>query len=213
MKKTNIRRATLGRLPMYLQYIRENVDRPTISASKIAQGLGLGEVQVRKDLSMVCDAGKPKIGYETSVLKSCIESVLGTNDVTPVIIIGAGRLGQALLGYNGFREYGLDILAAFDKDPDKAGKKIYGKMIYPMEQLKEYCMHNGVNIAALTVPAEEAQGATDYAVENGITAIWNFAPFHISVPSDVCVKHENLALSLAHLNISANGGDSREENA
>ncbi|MBQ8995909.1 MAG: redox-sensing transcriptional repressor Rex [Oscillospiraceae bacterium] len=204
MKKTSIRRATLGRLPMYLQYIRENVNTDTVSASRIAKGLGLGEVQVRKDLSMVCDAGKPKVGYETKVLKTCIESVLGTNESTPVVIIGAGRLGQALLGYNGFLEYGLKILAAFDNDPEKVNKEMFGKMIYPMEHLKDFCKENGVSIAALTVPAQEAQKATDFAVENGICAIWNFAPFRIVVPENIYVKHENLALSLAHLNISAN---------
>ncbi|MDO5138700.1 MAG: redox-sensing transcriptional repressor Rex [Oscillospiraceae bacterium] len=203
MGKTGIRRATLGRLPMYLQYILENVDSPTISASKIARDLGLGEVQVRKDLSMICDAGKPKVGYETDVLRGCIESILGTHDLTPVVIIGAGRLGQALLGYNGFLEFGLNIIAGFDNDPEKCGTEVFGKKIYPLNEFKDYCTENSVTIAALTVPAGEAQKVADFAVDNGITAIWNFAPYKISVPDGICVKQENLALSLAHLNISA----------
>ena len=203
MGKAGIRRATLGRLPMYLQYILENVDSPTISASKIARDLGLGEVQVRKDLSMICDAGRPKVGYETEVLRKCIENILGTHDLTPVVIIGAGRLGQALLGYNGFLEFGLIIVAGFDNDPEKCGTEVFGKKIYALSQFKEFCSENGVTIAALTVPAGEAQKMADFAVENGITAIWNFAPYKISVPDGICVKQENLALSLAHLNISA----------
>ena len=203
MGKTGIRRATLGRLPMYLQYILENVDTPTISASKIARDLALGEVQVRKDLSMICDAGRPKIGYETDVLRKCIEGILGTHDLTPVVIIGAGRLGQALLGYNGFLEFGLNIIAGFDTDPVKCGTEVFGKKIYSLDEFKEYCSSNGVSIAALTVPASEAQSVADFAVQNGITAIWNFAPYKIKVTEDVCVKQENLALSLAHLNISA----------
>lgn len=203
MGKTGIRRATLGRLPMYLQYILENVDSPTISASKIARDLGLGEVQVRKDLSMICDAGRPKVGYETDVLRTCIENILGTHELTPVVIIGAGRLGQALLGYNGFLEFGLKIIAGFDNDPDKYGTEVFGKKIYPISDFQGYCSANNVSIAALTVPASEAQEVAEFAVKNGITAIWNFAPYKINVPENVCVKQENLALSLAHLNISA----------
>ena len=203
MGKAGIRRATLGRLPMYLQYILESVDTPTISASKIARDLGLGEVQVRKDLSMICDAGRPKIGYETDVLRSCIENILGTHELTPVVIIGAGRLGQALLGYNGFLEFGLNIIAGFDNDPEKCGTEVFGKKIYGLEDFKEFCSSSGIFIAALTVPASEAQEVADFAVDNGITAIWNFAPYKIKVPEGIYVKQENLALSLAHLNISA----------
>ncbi len=203
MGKTGIRRATLGRLPMYLQYILENVDSPTISASKIARDLGLGEVQVRKDLSMICDAGRPKVGYETDILRGCIENILGTHDLTPVVIIGAGRLGQALLGYNGFIEFGLKIIAGFDNDPQKCGTEVFGKKIYALNEFEKFCSDNNVSIAALTVPASEAQEVAEFAVKNGITAIWNFAPYKINVPENICVKQENLALSLAHLNISA----------
>ena len=118
MARLDIPRATLGRLPLYLRFLKTEVSGNNISATKIANGLGLGEVLVRKDLGKISNGGRPKIGYETKVLIDDIESALGVSGVTKAVIIGAGKLGRALLGYDGFWEYGLEITAAFDREVD-----------------------------------------------------------------------------------------------
>ena len=115
LKRSEVPRATLGRIPSYLKYLKSlPQDVRTISATSLAKGLGLGEVQVRKDLSAVSGAGRPKIGYYTAELIASLEVFLGCGDQSGAIIIGAGKLGRALLDYQGFSEYGLEILAAFD---------------------------------------------------------------------------------------------------
>ncbi len=194
-----ISKATLGRLPLYLQFLRSHAESEMISATRIAKGLGLGEILVRKDLASACGGGRPRGGFRTADLIRSLEKMLGSGEKTPVVIIGAGRLGQALLGYNGFGEYGLEIIAGFDIEPTKIGTFSSGKPILDDCELKEFCGRNHVRIAALTVPAEAAQRAADLAVSADIRAIWNFAPQSICVPDGVLVRQENLALSLAHL--------------
>lgn len=117
-----ISRATLGRLPAYLHFL-ESVTSENISAPAIARALGLGEVLVRKDLSIVCGKGKPKTGYATNALKASLKAALGVNKVTPAVLVGAGKLGTALMDYRGFRDYGMEIIAAFDKDAEKSVKR------------------------------------------------------------------------------------------
>lgn len=206
MKQTNVMRATLGRLPAYLQYLKE-LD-PTlnsnISATIIAKDLGLGEVQVRKDLSAVSGAGRPKLGYKTSALIKRLEDVLGQNNISKAIIVGAGKLGNALLEYNGFVNYGLEISAAFDIDESKVGNTEFGKPILLLDCLEEYCRENEIKLAVITVPAKAAQSICDRLTKCGVTAIWNFAPCQLSVPDGIMLQQENLALSLAHLKLQMN---------
>lgn len=199
-------RATLGRLPAYLQYLKslnlkENVN---ISATVIAKALGLGEVQVRKDLSAVSGAGRPKLGYKTTALITRLEEVLGQNAVSKAVIIGAGKLGNALLDYNGFSNYGLEIAAAFDIDEGKVGVTETGKSIFSLNTLEEYCTSEGVKIGVITVPGVAAQEICDRLVNCGVTAIWNFAPCALNVPEGIILQQENLALSLAHLKLQMN---------
>ena len=211
MKKTNIRRATLGRLPMYLQYIRENVDRPTISASKIAQGLGLGEVQVRKDLAAVSGAGKPKLGYVTQELIEKLEEALGYNRLTEAVLVGAGRLGRALLEYDEFQRYGVKISAAFDSNEQVIN--LNGKTeILPMNQFESFCRSHSIKLGIITVGEGSAQVVCDQMVKSGIEAIWNFAPCKLSVPEGILLQNENLALALAHLNNQLKNQDQEEKN-
>ncbi len=196
-------RATLGRLPTYLKYLK-SLDisvYPNISATNIAKALGLGEVQVRKDLNAVSGAGRPKLGYITVELIRRLETVLGQNSVSKAVIIGAGRLGKALLEYNGFSDYGLIISAAFDIDESKAGNVAHGKEIFPLDALDDYCTREGVKIGIITVPVTAAQPICDRLIKSGITAIWNFAPCQLEVPDNVTLQQENLALSLAHLKL------------
>ena len=111
MRNGTISKATIGRLPLYLQFIR-TVRTEMVSSATVARHLGLGEVQVRKDLASVCPAGMPKIGYPTERLLNDLEAVLGMKQTVPAVVVGAGKLGRALMAYDGFREYGLEIAAA-----------------------------------------------------------------------------------------------------
>lgn len=203
MKQSNLSRATLGRLPLYLQYITSlsPQEGDTVSATAIAKALGLGEVQVRKDLSAVSGAGKPKVGYVTRELLDKLKDVLGHCCFSSAVVVGAGKLGVALLEYVGFAEYGLQIVAGFDKNGQKTGSLCSGKNIYPMADLGCFCKENRVDIGIITVPAPAAQQVCDEMIQNGITAIWNFAPVALKVPQGILIQQENLALSLAHLNL------------
>lgn len=202
----DISKATLKRLPTYLSYLKSMpADAPAnISATALAAGLSMGEVQVRKDLALVSDGGRPKIGYNRERLIADIEEFLGYGDTNDAVLIGAGKLGRALLGYSGFAEYGLNIVAAFDSNDAIIGTSNSGKPIMHLSRLAETCRRFKVKIGIITVPAEHAQAVCDLLIENGIMAIWNFAPKHLSVPDHILVQNENMAASLAllskHLN-------------
>ncbi len=201
MKQTEVSRATIGRIPTYLKYLK-SIDPNTenISATALAHALGLGEVQVRKDLSAVSGAGRPKTGYQISQLIRSLESFLGAGQTSNVVIVGAGKLGRALLDYGGFHDYGLEIIAAFDtvvREPERSNS---GKPIYAMAQFDSFCKDHNVKIGIITVPVHAAQAVCDRLIQNGIRAIWCFAPCTLTVPDDFPVQYENMALSLAYLN-------------
>ena len=202
MKQKEISKSVLKRLPGYVAYLRTLSDSssPYISATALANALGMGEVQVRKDLAMVSDGGRPKIGYLRESLIEDIEQFLGYDNTTDAVLIGAGKLGQALLGYNGFDAYGLNILAAFDANP-AADTTQDGKPIYPMDQLETFCRANKVLMGIITVPTEYAQEVCDQLIACGIKAVWNFAPTHLEVPTNILVQNENMATSLAVLSM------------
>ena len=201
MTMSTISKPTLRRLPRYLGYLKslgENAPE-YISATGIAEALGLGQVQVRKDLAQVSSSGRPKVGYVTCQLIAEIEEFLGYNNTHDAVIVGAGRLGRALLGYDGFRSYGLNIVAAFDSSPEKLGESESGKPILPMDKLEHICRRLNVHIGVITVPAAQAQSVCDALVDAGIKAIWSFAPTHLYVPAGVLVQTEDMAASLAML--------------
>ena len=197
-----ISKSVLKRLPGYYAYLKglQDSESPYISATAVAAALGMGEVQVRKDLAMVSDGGRPKIGYLRESLIEDIEQFLGYDNTTDAILVGAGRLGQALLGYNGFDEYGLNILAAFDIRPETK-RKDSGKPIYPMDQLESFCKAHKILMGIITVPTEYAQEVCDQMIQAGIKAIWTFSPTHLDVPDHVMVHNENMANSLAVLSM------------
>lgn len=202
MERKEISKSVLKRLPGYLNYLKNIPDEasPYISATALANALGMGEVQVRKDLAMVSDGGRPKIGYLRESLIEDISQFLGYDNATDAILVGAGKLGQALLGYSGFSAYGLNILAAFDLKP-AAGQTQEGKPIYPMDQLESFCRSNKVIMGIITVPGKHAQQVCDRLIQCGIKAIWNFAPTHLDVPANILVQNENMATSLAVLSM------------
>ena len=201
MKANQISRATLGRLPLYLNNLKqiESSGTTSISATTIAKALSLGEVQVRKDLASVSGAGKPKVGYESSDLIKRLEDTLGSNSITSAVLVGAGKLGRALLDYNGFEEFGIKIIAAFDSNDEVIRFSKTSKDILPISTLSEYCIANNVKLGIITVGPVSAQQVCDMMEQSGIKAIWNFAPCNLEVSDGILVKNENLALSLAHL--------------
>lgn len=197
MKTTDVSRAALGRIPVYLKFI-ENLpqDVETVSATTIAKALGFGEVQVRKDLGAICGSGKPRIGYTVSDLKASLECLIDSRN-GKTVIVGAGKLGRALLDYGGFSDYGLDILAAFDTEVSQNNAS--GKPILPIDGLHDFCKENDVSIGVITVPAKAAQEVCDKLCQSGIKAIMSFAPCKLTAPEGVAIQYENMALSLAHL--------------
>ena len=199
MNGYSIPKATLGRLPQYLEYLRSLPEiRRTISATAIAKALSLGDVQVRKDLASVCGAGKPKIGYEIDKLITDIESHLGYERLTNAVLVGAGKLGRALLDYDGFEAFGVKIVAGFDCNETVLTKGT--KDILPIRDIEVYCREHDVKLGIITVGVGSAQEVCNKLVQSGIKAIWNFAPVTLKVPNGVLLKQENLALSLAYLN-------------
>ena len=201
MDKCTISKATLGRLPSYLEFLRNlPPDKvPYISATAIAKHLGLGEVQVRKDLAAVSGAGKPKLGYVTAELVEKIEDFLGCNQLTSAVLVGAGKLGRALLQYDEFEKYGVKISAAFDSN-ERAISLGSKTEILPINQFEYFCKTQNIKLGIITVGEGSAQAVCDQMVKSGITAIWNFAPCKLNVPASILLQNENLALSLAHLN-------------
>lgn len=197
MKTTDVSRAALGRIPVYLKFIESlPQDVETVSATTIAKALGFGEVQVRKDLGAICGSGKPRIGYTVSDLKESLESLIDSRN-GKTVIVGAGKLGRALLDYGGFSDYGLDILAAFDTDVSQNNAS--GKPILPIDGLHDFCKENDVSIGVIAVPAKAAQEVCDKLCQSGIKAIMSFAPCKLTAPEGVAIQYENMALSLAHL--------------
>lgn len=197
-----VSKAVLKRLPGYLVYLKSIQDQeyPYISATALANALGMGEVQVRKDLASVSDGGRPKIGYLRDSLIDDIEQFLGYDNTTDAVLIGAGKLGQALLDYHGFEEYGLNVLAAFDINPTKNSTD-GGKPILHIDKLEQFCQAHKVLMGIITVPDAHAQEVCDQLIDCGIKAIWNFAPIHLEVPSHILVQSENMATSLAVLSM------------
>lgn len=200
MPTQTVSKQTLARLPQYLSYLESLPDAVrSISATGIAAALGLNQVQVRKDLASVSSSGKPKVGYMRRDLIREIKAFLGYDSADEAVIVGAGKLGRALMGYVGFKDYGLNILAAFDSNDSMIGEDESGHQILPMEVLKETCQRLGVRIGIITVPAPAAQTVCDQLIDAGVLAIWNFAPVRLVVPEGILVQNENMASSLAIL--------------
>lgn len=201
MQQDGISRQTLKRLPTYLDYLKTLPEEKgaTISANAIAAALNLGEVKVRKDLAVVSDAGRPKVGYLVEDLKRDLTRFLSCRQSDTAVLVGVGRLGHAMLSYDWLSAYGLRILAGFDAEEALVGDRINGVPVLPPERIADFCRENGVRIGILTVPAAAAQGCLDELVRGGVRAVWNFAPIHLDAPQGVLVQRENMSGSLAIL--------------
>lgn len=192
--KSELSQRTINRLTQYYailrDYSKKNIEN--ITSSQISQFLKIDETQVRKDVKSINCKGKCKVGYSVEELKTIIEDILDYKIIKRAVVIGAGNLGQALSGYSKFEEFGLDIVALFDTDENKIGKKFNNKDIFSLKDLPQYIKKTGINIAILTTPNKVAQEVCDFLVECNIKYIWNFAPSVLIVPQDVNVWHENL---------------------
>ncbi len=192
---------TLRRIPLYHQILAEMEARGEsyVSSRHLAQFFRIDDTQVRKDVSLIGYKGKPKAGYSVLGLKKAIEEFLGINYENTAILIGAGRLGSALSQYPGLAQYGLRLVAIFDSDPARTGSVLGAFTILPMESLQRVVRSFDVGIAIICVPKDAAQSVAGRIVSLGIKAIWNFSPTQLTVPSDVIVRNENIALGLAIL--------------
>ena len=205
MKRTAVSKPVMERLPLYLQYLKAEQAIPgkTVSSTTIARALNLGDVQVRKDLGLISGAGKPKVGYVACDLIRQLEQYLRSEAENTAVVVGAGKLGQALMGYGGFREYGLTLAAAFDSDPQKTGSGAPDAPL-PMTEFPAYCARVRPRIGIITVPEDQAEKVCRLMVENGIRAIWNFSRRRLRVPDGILVRNEDLASSLAALSGALN---------
>lgn len=192
----------LQRLPIYLQYLREQKNQgvQTITSPMIARALNFSEEQVKKDLQVVTTLkGKPNTGRDIVKLIDDIETFLGYHNVSDAIIVGVGHLGEAFMNYHGFANFGLNILAGFDIDESKIGRIINGKKVFPMSKLENLVQRLNVQIAILTTPAIVSQAVAELLEHYGIKAIWNFAPVSLKLGANVVVENVDLASSLAVL--------------
>ena len=196
--------STVRRLSAYLRFLEDFEHRglTTISSEELANRGGTTSAQVRKDLSFFGSFGKRGLGYSVPELAGRLREILGLGKEWRVIIVGAGKIGAALAQYRGFRQRGFSILAAYDNNPDKVGRRLEGIPVRSIEQLEDDILRDHPDIVVLTVPAEEAQRLVDRVVQSGVKAILNFAPTQLHAPSDVSVKTVNMAMELEGLSFA-----------
>mgnify|MGYP002018438100 FL=1 len=200
-QKTDIPRKTVYRLSIYsrcLQRLLENGIK-TVSSEALAGAAGVKSPQLRKDLTYFGQFGTRGLGYDVEQLIQMISDLLGTNHLQPVVLVGVGNLGRALLSYRGFAKEGFGIVAAFDLVAERQNDKRVAQPVLPMEKLKDFISQNTVRMAILCVPPEEAQTVVNDLVEAGVTGVMNFAPTVLQVPDEVTVNNVNLAIELENL--------------
>ncbi len=195
-------RVVLDRLIRYYRYLaeltaRESVD--TITSAQLGEALDVDPSQVRKDFGSVGLVGMSHIGYDTCEACRAIRTMVGFDRPYAALLIGAGRLGGAILASSEFERYGLRIVAVFDADPFKVGRRIEGFSILPMTELRPFVREHGVRLAILTTPGESAQLLADQLVDEGVRAVWNFTPSRLSVPAGVLSRNERLSAGLAEI--------------
>lgn len=197
----------IRRLPIYLDILRrfQRDSQVTTSSNAIAAAAGVVVSVVRKDIEMTGAAGKTGVGFSIEKLISDIEIFLGWSNPQDAFLVGTGHLGSALLGYNEFRGHGLNIVAAFDVDPNKVGIRVHNVEVLPLSKLVPLAQRMHIGIGVLTVPSHSAQQVADVFVEAGITRIWSFATQILVVPPGVTVQREDLSAGLAELLVRSSG--------
>ncbi|HKL73965.1 MAG TPA: redox-sensing transcriptional repressor Rex [Clostridia bacterium] len=197
---SSISKETLQRLPGYLRHLKElqkqNIEN--VSSNAIAEVFQYNPVQVRKDFASIAgEAGKPKTGFSVNNLISDISEFLGYNNINEAVLVGVGNLGHALLSYSGFKNYGLEIVAAFDVNPEKT--LVHGHRVLDVKYMSDFVKRFNILIGIITVPQESAQAVCDMLITAGIKAIWNFSPTHLDIPNNIAIMNVDMASSLAVL--------------
>ena len=196
--------STVRRLSLYLRFL-ERFDAQgttTISSAELARHGGTTSAQVRKDLSFFGSFGKRGLGYSVPELAARIRAILGLKRSYRVVLVGAGRIGGALVQYAGFRQRGFYVTAIYDRDPKKVGTRWNGLLVRDVRHMERDLQREPTDIAIVVTPADAAQDVTDRLVHAGVKAILNFAPVQLAVPPDVVVKSVNMAVELETLSFS-----------
>lgn len=201
MAKLEISRKAVYRLSLYyraLQPLRAN-GLATVSSEALAKAAGVKSTQLRKDLTYFGQLGTRGLGYNVELLNEKLAEALGTARLQPVVLVGVGHLGAALVRYRGFQKEGFEIVAGFDADAARKRRADLGLTVYNMEYLGEFVRERGVKMAILTVPGPVAQEVANNLVQAGVQAILNFAPALLQVPDGVVVNNVDLAIELENL--------------
>ena len=194
---SGLSRATVARLPRYLRLLEEvSEERDTVNSDDLANAAGAHSANVRRDLSQLGVQGTRGVGYPVAALRDRIRRELGIEKRRMVSIIGAGNLGTALAGYAGLGKRGFDVVAVYDVDPKRVGRKIGDLTVQSLEDMPTDCRNQRFDMALLAVPANAAQGVTDQLVEARIGSILNFAPVRVEVPDSVPVRQVDLSTEL-----------------
>lgn len=197
----DVPKAVVSRLSLYLRELQQLIraGKDTISSSKLGRRLGVTDAQIRKDFAYFGQFGYPGVGYRCEELVQRIRHILGTDRTWPVILIGCGNLGQALLGYRGFGKQGFRVVAAFDVDTNLVGREFEGLTVQHLNSMASFIEKHDVRLAILAVPAKAANDAVTALVAAGVTGIMNFAPVTLSLPRTVSAVGVDLAMELEQL--------------
>ncbi len=216
MKPGNIPVPAVRRLSLYLRQL-DNLwrdDQRTISSRQLGDALKLTDAQVRKDLAYFGQFGQPGIGYDVEELIDRIRGILGTDRMWNVLLVGAGHLGMALSAHRGFARKGFRVVAVFDDDKAKIGKRVpslEGVTIQPVEEIARAVREKDIRLAIIAVPGEAAQGVTDRLLAAGVRGLLNFAPVSLDVDTAVAVSSVDLAVQLEQLSFQVGAAASLED--
>lgn len=199
MPRFKVPEVTIERLSIYLRALEKFTDDSVISSQGLAVLVGTTDTQVRKDLAYFGEFGIPGQGYEAGKLKEEIVRILALDCEWRLALVGVGKLGAALLAYPGFKRKEFKVVAAFDNDPEKTGKKVEEITIQPVERIYEVLPHYKIKIGIITTPAGAAQDVADKLVKSGVEGILNFAPAYLQVPEKIKVKNVDLSMELETL--------------
>lgn len=199
--KTAIPKRTIYRLSIYLRCLEQLADNhvQTVSSQALAESAGVKPTQLRKDLTFFGHFGTRGLGYDVTTLHEKISGVLGRKHSQPVVLVGVGHLGAALLAYKGFQKESFEIVAGFDVDVRRKRRKTYRQPIFHLDKLEQYIRQHQIKIGIITVPPAAAQDIAGRLIGAGVNAILNFAPVVLHVPPNVVVSNVNLAIELENL--------------
>jgi redox-sensing transcriptional repressor len=204
--KSKISESTVRRLSLYLRFLQEARahGEETLSSEALAARGGTTSAQVRKDLSFFGSFGKRGLGYSVEELLRAIEEILGLHRQWKVALVGAGKIGSALISYRNFQRRGFEIRAVFDSDPAKIGNLWDARPVLPDAEMERVLREESINIVIVAVPADAAQSIVDRVVESGVRAILNFAPVRLRVPEDVALRNVDMVVEMEGLTFALN---------